>query len=197
MIFYKKKIYFYLKIGLDFVFAVSCLPIFLIILLVLAVLIPIDSKGGIFFIQDRVGWCGRTFKCFKFRTMKIGTPNISTQEMQKIGLSPITRVGYWLRRTSLDELPQLLNIFMGQMSFIGPRPALPSQDFVIKMRRDYKVDMLLPGITGLAQVRGRDSLTDFEKVKFDYQYYQEFSFTQDLRILIETIKTVSSNKGNK
>jgi len=167
------------------------------ILLILCILIKLDSAGSIFFVQERVGYKGKVFKCFKFRTMKIGTPNISTEEMQKIGLNPTTRIGYWLRRTSLDEIPQIINILLGQMSFIGPRPALPSQHFVIKMRHNYKVDMLLPGITGLAQVRGRDSLTDSEKVNFDYQYYQEFSFAQDMSILVETINTVSSNKGNK
>lgn len=167
------------------------------IVLILCILIKLDSKGPIFFIQKRIGYKSKTFNCFKFRTMKVGTPNISTEEMQKTGLNPITRIGYWLRRTSFDELPQILNILLGQMSFIGPRPALPMQDFVVQMRSKCGADNLPPGITGLAQVRGRDSLIDDEKVKLDYYYYRQLSFRQDMGILYETIYTILSNKGNK
>ncbi len=194
---FHQKIYSFPKIFFDLLFSIFILPIFLLILPVFYILISLDSRGSTFFIQDRVGSRGKIFKCFKFRTMKINTPNISTEEMERLGLKPITRVGYWLRKTSLDELPQILNVLFGQMSIIGPRPALPSQNSVLKMRRDYAIDNLRPGITGLAQVRGRDSLNDIEKVNFDKQYYDNFSIGQDICILYETINTIISNKGNK
>lgn len=167
------------------------------ILLMLCVLIKLDSAGSIFFIQERVGRKGKTFKCFKFRTMKMGTPNISTEEMQKIATSPITKIGHVLRRTSLDELPQILNILLGEMSFVGPRPALPRQDFVVLMRKNAGVDHLYPGITGLAQVRGRDNLSDEQKVKFDMEYLNNFSLLQDVNLLLATFFTVVSGHGNR
>ncbi len=188
--------YFFIKRLLDLIFALVILLPLIPILFVVGIIIVLDSKGGVLFMQDRVGKEGQIFKCLKFRTMKIGTPNISTAEMLKAGISPITRIGFWLRKTSLDELPQIINILLGQMSFIGPRPALPSQEFVVLMRKNAGVDNLLPGITGLAQVRGRDDLSDAEKVKFDMEYVKNLSLHQDLSILFATILIIFSGRGN-
>ncbi len=193
----QKNRYRYFKGFLDYLFTLFLIPFFGFLFIIFSFLIMIDSSGGVLFIQNRVGFRGKIFKCYKFRTMKVGTPNVSTEDMQKLGLNPITRVGYWLRKTSLDELPQIINILLGQMSFIGPRPALPSQVSLLQMRQVQGVENILPGITGLAQVRGRDSLSDEEKVKLDTEYYHHFSFSLDMRILYETLHAVLSNKGNK
>lgn len=196
---YSKQIfqYTFLKRVFDYIFALLLTPFFLLILVVISIFIVIDSPGNVLFIQDRVGFNSNIFKCFKFRTMYTGTPNISTAEMQVSQISAVTRVGFWLRKTSLDELPQLINILLGQMSFIGPRPALPSQEAVLKMRQISGVDQLLPGITGLAQVRGRDELSDEEKVKFDTEYLHNLGFWNDLQVLIKTFSAVISAKGNR
>ncbi|MFC4454716.1 sugar transferase [Deinococcus sonorensis] len=177
--------------------ALICLVALFPVLLVIALLIKLDSKGPVLFIQERNGRFNRPFQIYKFRTMHVGTPSISTEEMQRRGLSSITRLGSFLRRTSLDELPQLLNILYGEMSFIGPRPALLTQTLVINLRKESGVDQLLPGITGFAQVTGRDNLSDVEKVERDSIYLKNFNPKMDLHILLMTLDSVSKGTGTK
>jgi len=167
------------------------------LLLALAALIRLDSPGPVLFLQDRAGRRHRPFKIYKFRTMSVGTPQLSTEDMESSGLSPITRLGGLLRRTSLDELPQLVNVLRGEMSFIGPRPALLTQTPVLTLRQASGVDLLLPGITGYAQVTGRDDLADAEKVERDIYYLQRLSPALDLQILCLTLQSVFQGTGNK
>jgi O-antigen biosynthesis protein WbqP len=182
----------------DTVFALILLFPFLLILPFIALLIRIESSGNIIFKQERVGANGRIFWIWKFRTMFSGTPNLSTEEMQEKQLNPVTKIGKLLRNTNVDELPQIINILVGDMSFIGPRPALLNQLYVNEKRSQLKINSLKPGITGLAQVRGRDNLTDVEKVSFDYQYLENFGFFQDARIILfETPLAIFSGRGNK
>ncbi|WP_019008868.1 hybrid nucleoside-diphosphate sugar epimerase/sugar transferase [Deinococcus aquatilis] len=165
------------------------------LLLLLALMIRVTSPGPALFVQTRAGRGHRPFQIYKFRTMRSDAPQLSTEEMRRQGLSPITALGVVLRRTSLDELPQLLNVLKGEMSFVGPRPALMSQAPVLQGREGCGVDQLPPGITGLAQVRGRDDLSDQEKVRYDATYLRHLDLTADLLILRETLRSVLRAKG--
>lgn len=189
--------YHSLKLGLDYGLALVLLPLLLPLLCLLTVLIRLDSRGAALYRQTRVGQRGRLFTIYKFRTMKTGTPTLSTAEMQRQNYSPFTRLGPWLRKSNLDELPQLFNILRGEMSFIGPRPALPSQTDVNTLRAAQGADAARPGITGLAQVMGRDDLLTPVKVGHDAQYCRRMSFQLDLNILWRTIGAVLSGRGNK
>lgn len=181
---------------LDFVFALLLLIILAPILLLIGLCIRLDSPGAAIYCQQRVGKLGKLFKILKFRTMKIDTPCLSTEEMQRLGHKP-TRVGGLLRKTSLDELPQLVNILKGEMSFIGPRPALSTQTDVNTLREEMGVHSVRPGITGLAQVMGRDDLDTVTKVNYDADYCRKMSFWYDISILFATFKAVFSARGNK
>ena len=161
------------KYALDAVVALLLLIILAPFLLLLALLIMLDSPGPAIYRQQRVGKDGHPFTMLKFRSMKIDTPELSTEEMQRRGIKPHTRFGKLIRQTSLDELPQLINIIKGEMSFIGPRPALPSQDDVNVLREKMGVHALRPGITGLAQVMGRDNLDTTTKVSYDAKLPRE------------------------
>lgn len=186
-----------MKRTLDFLTALSGLIVTLPLTLLLAVLIRLDSPGPVLFRQKRVGRDGKTFTLLKFRSMRTDTPNVSTAELVASGLDPYTRVGKWLRKTSLDELPQLWNVLIGEMSVVGPRPALPTQSALNAARETLGVHTLRPGITGWAQVNGRDDLTDDEKVARDAEYLQAHSLGLDLRILVLTCRAVLSGRGNK
>ena len=163
----------------------------------IAVAVVLDSPGGAIFAQERVGRDNRLFRLYKFRSMRRGTPNISTAELQAHAASHVTRIGAFLRRTSLDELPQLVNILRGEMSLVGPRPALPSQSHLNELRTAEGVADLLPGITGWAQINGRDELTDEQKVAHDAYYRHHRSFRLDLAILFRTVTAVISGRGNR
>ena len=191
------KPYQVVKTVLDVVLGVALLVLFSPAMLVIAVLIRLDSPGPAIYRQARVGANRNLFTMYKFRTMKAGTPALSTEEMQRKGHVPVTRVGHFLRRISLDELPQLLNIAKGQMSFIGPRPALPTQTDVLALRAQLGVDRIRPGLTGLAQVMGRDDLRVETKVGYDDEYCGKLNFWMDLRILARTIGAIASARGNK
>ncbi|WP_395142847.1 sugar transferase [Armatimonas sp.] len=181
----------------DFLAALVGLAVFAPLWLVLAVLIQLDSPGSVLFRQVRVGRNGREFVLLKFRSMRTDTPHLSTADLKSSGLEPYTRVGKWLRKTSLDELPQLWNVLMGQMSLVGPRPALPSQIALNTQRETLGVLALRPGITGWAQVNGRDNLSDDEKVARDVEYLQRQSLWLDLQILVLTVAAIFTAKGNK
>lgn len=193
----KKGLYMTLKAVLDFVFALMLLVLFGPFLLLVSLIIRLDSPGPAIYCQTRVGRCGKLFTIYKFRTMRVGTPVLSTADMQRQSSKPFTRLGPLLRKTNIDELPQLLNILKGEMSFIGPRPALPSQTDVVGLREECHADCVRPGITGLAQVMGRDDLETGPKVAYDSQYCNNISLWMDLSILFKTFNAVVSARGNK
>ena len=168
--------------------------ILLIPMLVIAVLVRITSKGSALYWSDRVGRKNKIFKMPKFRSMRVDTPAVATHLLSDpdVFLSPI---GGFLRRTSLDELPQLWSILKGDMSFVGPRPALFNQDDLIALRTEHGVDKLVPGLTGWAQVNGRDELPIPEKVALDVEYMHRQSFWFDLKILWMTFLKVIKRDG--
>ena len=178
----------------DIFISVSALLGFAPLLAIIAVLIKLDSDGHVIFKQRRVGQDGEFFEIYKFRTMRIGTPDLPTDQMLKLE-SPITRVGSFLRKTSLDELPQLFNVLAGQMSLVGPRQALYNQVELTEKRKSEGILRFPPGITGWAQVNGRDELPDDEKVKADKWYCEHWTYWLDWRIIFLTFGAVFSKKG--
>jgi lipopolysaccharide/colanic/teichoic acid biosynthesis glycosyltransferase len=182
---------------IDVVAAILLLMLFAPLLLLICLLIRIDSRGPIIYTQQRIGKNGGRFTIFKFRSMQIDAPCISTEEMQRIGYNPITKMGKLLRKTSLDELPQLVNILKGEMSFIGPRPALSSQHDVNSLREELGVHSVLPGLSGLAQVMGRDDLDTNTKVNYDAEYCRTMHFWLDVKIVGMTISAIILSRGNK
>lgn len=185
-----------LKRGFDLLLSGLGLLVLSPILVVIAIAIKLDSPGPVLFHQRRVGRLQVHFEMVKFRTMRMGTPDLPTDQMAKFP-SPVTRVGHFLRRTSLDELPQLWNVLKGEMSLVGPRPALYNQGALITQREATGVHVLLPGITGWAQVNGRDELAVPEKVAADRHYLEHFSFCLDLQILLRTVTSVASGRGTR
>ncbi|MCL5981599.1 MAG: sugar transferase [Firmicutes bacterium] len=157
--------------------------------LVVAVAIKLDSSGPVFFRQERAGKDGRVFKIFKFRTMVVDAETMGAGVFVEKEDSRITKVGKWLRDTSLDELPQLINVLLGEMSLVGPRPTLPYQVERYDERQRQRL-LLRPGITGWAQVSGRNSLTWPEKIELDIWYVENRSLRLDIRILWQTIYVI-------
>ncbi|MCX6343536.1 MAG: sugar transferase [Armatimonadetes bacterium] len=182
---------------LDVIFAVVMLVVLAPLMLIVALAIMLDSPGPAIYRQTRVGKFGKSFRVCKFRTMDIDAPVLSTEDMQKLTVIPYTRIGSFLRKTSLDELPQLFNIIEGQMSFIGPRPALPSQTDVNELREQMNAHRIKPGITGLAQAMGRDNLDNATKVSYDAKYSRSVSLLLDIKILMMTASAVICARGNK
>jgi O-antigen biosynthesis protein WbqP len=172
--------------------------IFLLILaaplLFIAIAVLLTSKGGVFYWSDRVGINSSIYKMPKFRSMLMTTPEVATDmlEQPKVYLTPI---GGFLRKYSLDELPQLLSVIKGDMALVGPRPALFNQNSLIELRKEKGIDQLLPGITGWAQVNGRDNLSIIGKVVLDEEYMIRQSFWFDVRILWETFLKVLKRDG--
>lgn len=175
-IFFKRK----LDIVVSGLFLIVLIPLFISI----AIFIKIESPGPVFFTQKRVGKNNKLFLIYKFRTMKVGTPDLATHLINP--KQHVTKVGSILRKTSLDELPQLYNILQGDLSLVGPRPALYNQYDLIDMRTAKGIDRIQPGLTGLAQINGRDDISNMEKVHFDYVYMQNRSIIFDLHIIIKT-----------
>lgn len=178
----------------DIFLSVSLIIFFTPIFLVLALTIKITSKGPIIFWSQRVGQNNEIFMMPKFRSMKVNTPLVASHLLQnpKELYSPL---GFFLRSSSLDELPQLYSVLRGDMSFVGPRPALFNQYDLIELRTSYGIHLLRPGITGLAQIIGRDDLSINEKVKFDYEYLKNRSLYYDLKILVKTFQKVFFKEG--
>ena len=166
-------------------------PLFLI----LCLLIKITSKGPIFFKQKRVGIHKTYFDILKFRTMKIDTPKDVPTHLLSDPDQYITSVGRFLRKTSLDELPQLINIIKGDMSIVGPRPALWNQYDLIEQRDLYRANDVMPGLTGWAQINGRDELESSVKAKLDGEYVQRMSFLFDCKCFLLTITSVLKHEG--
>ena len=191
----KKSNYIFFKRVLDFLLALVGLIVLSPVFLILIVFIKLDSKGPILFKQKRVGIHKTHFEILKFRTMKIDTPKDMPTHMLANPEKYITRVGKFLRKTSLDELPQIINILKGEMSIIGPRPALWNQYDLIAERDNYGANDILPGLTGWAQVHGRDELEIEEKAKLDGYYVKHLGFKLDVQCFFLTIKSVLKSEG--
>ncbi|HEY8803596.1 MAG TPA: sugar transferase [Clostridium sp.] len=179
---------------LDVLISLLILVILSPLFLILGIIIKLNSKGPVFFTQMRIGKDNRQFKFYKFRTMKIGTPNVATDKLDN-SKSYITFIGKILRKTSIDELPQLINTFKGDMTFVGPRPALYNQNELNAMRTEAGVHKLLPGVTGWAQINGRDNNDDREKTEYDVYYKENKSFLLDMKILFKTVSKVLKAEG--
>lgn len=162
--------------------------------LVVAIVVRLTSSGPVLYWSDRVGKRNSIFRMPKFRTMQVGTPAVATHLLSDSG-QYLTPVGSFLRKSSFDELPQLWSIFVGDMSFVGPRPALFNQDDLIALRTQYGVDKLVPGLTGWAQVNGRDELSIPIKVQYEVEYLQKQSFWFDMKILALTFLKVIRRAG--
>ena len=183
-----------LKRIFDLILAIIFLFILAFPMILIYIFIKITSPGGALYWSKRVGKNNSIFLMPKFRTMKIDTPAIATHLITDIE-SHLTPIGQFIRRYSLDEFPQLFSILIGDMSFVGPRPALFNQDELIILRTNNGVDKLKPGLTGWAQINGRDDISIIEKVKLDVDYVERKSFWFDLKILILTFFKVINSEG--
>jgi O-antigen biosynthesis protein WbqP len=183
-----------MKRAFDIFFGLMLFILLAIPMLLIAIAIRLTSKGPVLYWSDRFGKNNIIFKMPKFRSMLIGTPVVATHLLDSPD-SHLSPIGGFLRRSSLDELPQLLSVLKGDMSFIGPRPALYNQDDLISLRSEKSVDKLLPGITGWAQVNGRDELSIPEKVLLDVIYLNHQSFWFDMKILWMTFLKVINRDG--
>ena len=164
-------------------------------MLIIVLIIKIDDPGPAFFKQKRVGIHKSYFSLLKFRSMKMSTPHDTPTHLLENPEQYITKIGGFLRKSSLDELPQIFNIFVGQMSIIGPRPALWNQDDLIAERDKYGANDVLPGLTGWAQINGRDELEIPVKAKLDGEYVEKLSFCFDCKCFFGTIKSVLKSDG--
>ena len=178
----------------DFLLLFCALVILLFPIALVALLVRVTSRGPALYWSDRVGKNNQIFKMPKFRSMQIGTPAVATHLLENPA-SYLTPIGSFLRKSSLDELPQLWSIFVGDMSFVGPRPALFNQDDLIALRTQYGIHALTPGLTGWAQVNGRDELPIPDKVRLDFEYLQKQSLLFDIRILWLTFVKVLGRDG--
>lgn len=190
---YKK----YIKRILDLILSLIAIIILFVPMVLVAIAIKLESKGPVIFKQERVGLYKNNFTIYKFRSMRADTPKDLPTHLLGKNTSSITKVGAFIRKTSLDELPQLFNIFTGKMSIIGPRPALWNQYDLIEERDKYRANDVVPGLTGWAQINGRDELPIDVKAKLDGDYVKNFSFTFDLKCFFGTIKSVLKSDGVK
>ena len=188
----------YQKFGkrlIDLVLSGCAIIVLFPVLLLLMIAIKVDSPGPVFFRQKRVGIHKTHFGILKFRTMRIDTPRDCPTHLLENPDQWITKVGKFLRKTSLDELPQLFNIFCGQMSVIGPRPALWNQFDLIEERDKYGANDVMPGLTGWAQINGRDELPIDVKAKLDGEYVKNLSFAFDVKCFLGTVVSVLKHEG--
>lgn len=183
-----------LKRSFDLLFSVIAAFVLAAPVIVVALMVRITSSGSALYWSDRLGQHNKIFKMPKFRTMRVDTPAIATHLLTNPEQF-LTPVGSFLRRSSLDELPQLWSIVIGDMSFVGPRPALFNQDDLISLRSLHGVDRIKPGLTGWAQINGRDELPIPDKVQLDVEYLQRQSFWFDLKIIILTFLKVLKKDG--
>lgn len=190
-----KKVYSIVKDVLDKFLAIIALIVLSPIFVLLAIAIKVESEGPILFKQKRVAKDKKIFNIYKFRTMRTDTPKDTPTHMLENAEMYITKVGKFMRKTSIDELPQLINILKGEMSFIGPRPALWNQNDLIAERDKYGANSIKPGLTGLAQINGRDELEIPIKAKFDGEYVEKISFWLDVKIFFNTIGKVFKHNG--
>lgn len=189
--FYKNFFKRFLDIVISFCGLIILCPVFV----VLAVAIKIDDPGPVFFTQKRVGEDKNYFKLHKFRSMKMSTPHDAPTHMLENPGQYITKVGGFIRKHSLDELPQIWDIFIGNMSIIGPRPALWNQDYLTAERDKYGANDVKPGLTGWAQINGRDELEIEEKARLDGEYIQKMSFAFDVKCFLGSVFSILKNEG--
>lgn len=169
----------------DIIFTLIILVIISPLVAIISILIKINDGGKIIFKQERIGKDEKNYNLLKFRSMPESTKNLPTNIAGRLTVTPI---GQFIRRTNIDEIPQFINVIKGEMSIIGPRPSLTSQDDVIELRRSKGIYELLPGLTGLAQVNSFDGMTAVQKVEYDEKYLKSLSFFIDFKIVLNTIK---------
>jgi O-antigen biosynthesis protein WbqP len=190
----RKLLFQFVKRIFDLLFALQLLLVLLPLFIMIVLAIKFNSKGPIIFKQKRIGKNGKVFRIFKFRTMYVGTPNTASKNI----CNPekwITPVGKFLRKTSLDELPQLFNIIKGEMSFIGYRPLILEETDIHQYREEFHVYNIKPGITGYAQINGRDLVSPHDKAVYDYYYLINRGFMLDIKILFITFIKVLKREG--
>lgn len=190
-----KTTYWKIKRIADVVLSVVGLAFFLIPFGCIALLIYLDNPGKIIFTQKRIGRNGELFYIYKFRTMRSDTPAYLSTAQLKDANQYLTRLGRVLRQLSIDELPQFVNVIRGDMSLIGPRPLIPEEEDIHRLRMQHNVYSVRPGITGLAQINGRDLTSPEDKVYWDALYVRECSLQLDLKILFSTIPQILTGKG--
>ncbi len=190
----RQKIYLPFKRFFDIICALLALIVFSWLYIILGLLVVCTSKGGLFFKQKRIGKNKKTFYILKFRTMRLDTPHDTPTHLLENPEQYITKVGKFLRKTSLDEIPQALNILVGHMSVVGPRPALWNQDDLICERDKYGANNIKPGLSGWAQANGRDTLPIPEKAKLDGEYVKRFNLWFDIWVIIKTVLTAFTGK---
>lgn len=184
----------YRKREFDLILGLLLLPLLCILMAAIAITVWLTSKGPVLYWSDRVGRNNRIFRMPKFRTMKVHTPEVATHLLRD-PKAHLTVVGPFLRKTSLDELPQIYSILKGDLSFVGPRPALHNQDDLVALRTEHGVHELVPGLTGWAQVNGRDDLPIPAKVEYDCEYLQKRTLLLDMTIILRTIPHVLYKNG--
>lgn len=189
------KPYCAVKRILDVILSALALFVLLLPIGIIALIIYIDDPGKVIFSQRRVGLHGKQFRLYKFRTMKLDTPKYMATNDVVNPNQYITRCGHILRKLSLDEIPQLVNVLKGDMSLVGPRPLIPGEEQIHKMRTRFGVYTTRPGVTGLAQVNGRDTVMPADKVRYDWKYVSEFGFLMDMKVLLSTIPKVFAGSG--
>lgn len=182
-----QKIYLPFKRFFDIFLSFLFIVVFCWLYLIIAIIIKCSSKGPVFFKQKRIGKNKKTFYILKFRTMRIDAPKDVATHLLENPETYITKIGKFLRKTSLDELPQIFNIFIGQMSIVGPRPALWNQFDLIEERDRYGANNIRPGLSGWAQCHGRDTLPISEKAKLDGYYIEKFNIWMDIKIIFITL----------
>lgn len=182
----RQKFYLPFKRFFDILCSFLAIVVFSPLFIILAILVKTTSKGPIFFKQKRIGKNKKTFNILKFRTMRIDTPKDVATHLLDNPEKYITKIGKFLRKTSLDEIPQAFNIFAGQMSVVGPRPALWNQDDLVAERDKYHANDIKPGLSGWAQCNGRDTLPIPDKAKLDGEYVKRFNIWFDIRIVFKT-----------
>ena len=178
----------------DLTLALVASPLLALPMLLIALAVKLTSKGPVLYWSDRVGRNNEIFRMPKFRSMRTDAPEVATHLFSNYG-AYLIRIGPFLRKTSLDELPQIYSILKGDLSFVGPRPALHNQDDLVALRTEYGVHELTPGLTGWAQVNGRDELPITVKVKYDCEYLRKRTLLFDIRILLRTIVQVLRGQG--
>lgn len=184
----------FLKRTIDLILSLIGLVVLSPVFLIIALAIKVDDPGPVFFKQKRIGIHKSYFNLYKFRSMKVNTPDVPTHLLENPE-QYISKVGRFLRKSSLDELPQLINIIKGEMSIIGPRPALWNQDDLIAERDKYGANDVRPGLSGWAQINGRDELEIPVKAKLDGEYVEKLSFAMDIKCFLGTITSVLKSDG--
>ena len=189
------RAYCFLKRTVDIVASFLALLVLLVPMAVIALIIRIIDPGKVIFSQNRVGRNGKLFRIYKFRTMRVNAPKYMATSNVDDPRKYLTPLGRTLRKWSLDELPQLINVLKGDMSLVGPRPLIPNEEEIHTMRERFGVYSVRPGVTGLAQINGRDTISPAEKVRWDVRYVENFGPVLDLKILFATVPKVFGREG--